>query len=163
MRKHRPIALGGLAIAMLVVGLTGCANPARMDAEMRQQELDMKSDLISWTSDAETWISENARMQAELQAMPAKAGSEVEAEIMNHAAWHHEHARNIEEFASTLSSHQKDVDEESDRPEDERVLAHSGLWAKHLIVRASHASLAMTHKSLMDKHAELLAKSSVTK
>lgn len=153
-----------LAFALSIVGLAGCTSDAGMNAEMRQQEVDMKAEIASWNSDLDAWKSENARMQAELVDRPAaKAGSELETEMMDHAAKHTEHARNLEEFGNTLSAHRTEVDAESARPEKDRVLAHSGLWTKHMAVKASHASLDMTHKSIMDRHAELLAKLAVTK
>lgn len=150
-----------LALALSFAGLAGCTG-AGMNAEMRQQELDMKSELASWTSDLDTWKTENAGMQADLESKPAPAGSELEKQVMDLAAEHTEHANNLEEFGNTLGAHRNEVDEESMRPEKDRVLAHSGLWAKHMSLKASHASLSMTHKALMEKCTELLAKMSAT-
>lgn len=153
------VLLAGVLAAALVAGCT----QAELSAEMQQQESDMKSELITWQNDLETWSANNDRMRREHQGHAPRAGSELEVEMTAHVAKLAEHQRNVDTFDKTLEAHRVEVEREVARPERDRVMAHAGLWAKHKTVQASHASLAMTNEALLDEHANLIAKLAVAR
>ena len=76
------VLLAGVLAAALVAGCT----QAELSAEMQQQESDMKSELITWQNDLETWSANNDRMRREHQGHAPRAGSELEVEMTAHVA-----------------------------------------------------------------------------
>lgn len=160
--KMRNIAAILVAGALAAAALQGCTQ-SELSAEMRQQESDMKSELISWQNDVETWNTNNDRMRREHEGHSAKAGSDLERELTAHVEKLAEHQRNVDTFEKTLGDHRGEVEQEVARPERDRVMAHAGLWAKHKTVQASHASLAMTNEALLDEHTELISKLAVAR
>ncbi|MEO5988279.1 MAG: hypothetical protein ABIU54_01610 [Candidatus Eisenbacteria bacterium] len=149
-----------LSIVLMLAGLAleGCAKSGGMNAEMRQQEVEMNSDVAGWSGDVSGWTADNDRMLGELQAKHPAPGSDLEKEVADCESKRAEHARNVAEFGVALGTHSDELKAESARPEHDRVMAHTALWGKHVAIKASQASLASAHKSLLETHSELLTK-----
>jgi hypothetical protein len=160
--KMRSITAMLLAGVLTAASLQGCTQ-SELSAEMRQQETDMKSELISWQNDFETWNTNNDRMRREHGGYSARAGSDLERELAAHVEKLAEHQRNVDTFEKALEEHRTEVEQEASRPERDRVMAHAGLWTKHKTVQASHASLAMTNEALLNEHTELISKLAVAR
>jgi hypothetical protein len=160
--KMRNVTALLLAGALAAAALQSCSQ-SELSAEMRQQEADMKSELVSWQNDVEKWNTNNDRMRREHEGHSARAGSDLERELTAHVEKLAEHQRNVDAFEKTLDEHRTEVEREAARPERDRVMAHAGLWAKHKTVQASHASLAMTNEAMLDEHTDLISKLAVAR